>query len=611
MIGTAVLFFLALSYFRFFEIAELQTYDWRCQLRAQRPVSDQIILIDIWDDTLKNLGAWPLDRSYHADLIRILNAAGVQAIGFDILFAEPRPGDDKVIEAAREAKNVYFSEAFLNPQTEKGRFTSHQVLAPLLQDYRKTAKGVGHVNAFADPDGKRRRIFPAVFYENQPSYQLSFCIAKDILGENLNVPLDEEGFFIVNYAGKWEKTFQHYSFYDILAAAVEMNQGLKPRIDLGKLRGKICFVGLTSLGSHDTSPVPVQSVYPMVGMYANVLNNILENDFIRRLDRISNLIILFLMGGWVVFVSLRLKPRWAIAGLLSTFLLFTGLSVWLFEARGIWSDLFTPILLMSVCYAAATVSRMMGETRKRELIENELQIASEIQKSFLPSEPPTAKGLDVAVTIKPAKEVGGDLYSFVTLSDGQVGIMVGDVSGKGTPAALFMAKVVSEFKFSAREKEDPSKVLANLNASLTRESTSGLFVTLVYAIFDMRSRKLRLSSGGHLPTVWVDRHGQTGLLSVDGGMPIGLIEEVRFCALERRLEDGDCFAFYSDGINEARNQKKEEFGLETLQKILSENRHLPAADLVNKVISDLGHFTGRASQHDDMTLVIVKVSDAG
>jgi CHASE2 domain-containing sensor protein len=614
LIALPALAALALSWFRTFELYELQTYDWRCQLRGARPVSEDIVLIDIWDDTLKELGAWPFDRHYHADLLNVLASAGAKAVALDILFVEPRDGDAAVAQAAKKAANAYFVYAFLDPQQSRGTFTSEKLLAPILEEYALAAKGTGHVNAKADLDGKRRKVFPFIDFEGHRHYQLSFRIAMDLLGvkeEDLDVPLDDEGYFIVNYAGTWQETFQHYSYYDVLAAYLESMQGIPPRIDLAKFKGKICLVGLTSLGSHDTSPVPIQSIYPMVGLHANVLNSILKKDFIRRLGRLTNLLLLLVFAGWIVWMAARLKPVFALAGTVFALGSFAALVIALFLRGGIWADLFYPFALLVVLYAVSTLGRALFEIRKRELIENELKIASQIQQSFLPAALPDAKGLDLAVFMKPAKAVGGDLYHFVPLPDDKLGVMVGDVSGKGTPAALFMAKVVSEFKLYARDREDPGQVLRMLNDSISAESTGGLFVTLTYAIFDRKSKKVLFSNGGHLPMVLVRRSGESRTLEVEEGMPIGVMAGVEFSNAALDLEEGDCLALYSDGISEARNRRKDEYGIPALQARIGSACTLSASGILNASVSDISRFAGKADQHDDMTLVIVKLSSHG
>lgn len=613
------------SYCRTFELYELQTYDWRCQLRGNRTASSEIVLIDIWDDSLKALGAWPFDRSYHAELIRVLRAAGAKAIGFDMLFVESTPDDDDVAQAAREAGNVYFVYAFQAPERKGSDFVSGNMIAPLVDSYAAAGRGSGFVNTRADLDGKRRRTFPVIVHEGKQHYQLSFRLALDLLGvredqvrrsrghirlgDERTVPLDDEGYFLVNFAGLWESpNFKHYSYYDVLAAHLETVSGQKPRIDLGQFKDKVCFVGLTALGSHDTNPIPIQSVYPMVGLYANVLNNILLEDYIRRADRLVNALLTAALSLAAVWVSLRMRP---VAGLLTSLAgvtLYAAVAVVLFLWKGVWIDLFYPVLLVGVSYAVSTLGRTLAEMRKRELIEKELKIASQIQQSFLPQAVPVLRGVEVAVFFKPAKAVGGDLYTFLSLEGGKLGVMVGDVSGKGTPAALFMAKAASEFKFCARDRDEPAGVLAAFNDSISSESTGGLFVTLVYAIFDVQARSFCFSNAGHLPVVRVRLDGESDFLEAEGGLPIGVLPGASFFTTRCPLSPGDCYAFYSDGVTEARDRRKAEWGAETLKKILSAHRAEPAGRILDQAVEELRQFMGKTEQHDDITLIIVKTT---
>ena len=630
---------LALSYFRVFEPYELQAYDWRCQMRGPRPISSDIVLIDIWNDSLERIGRWPFDRKYHAALIEALNQCGAKAVLFDIIFAEPSRNevlmgngvrineDILVARYTRLAKNVYFSTTFNDPVFVKDSFVSEGYLDNVLDSYSKAAKGVGYVNVVADLDGKRRRIFPYLSFNNKNHFHLGVLAALDALGldkdkvrvepghqlklaDDFKIPLDENGCLLVNYAGKWAESFKHYSYADILAASQQVQNHEKPVIDLEELKGKICFIGQTSRGSTDSNATPLEPVYPMVGLHANVANSILKKDFIRRLDRLPNLLILAFLVFFVFLVSLRRKPLFAFRVTFLTLIFYVTIVLCCFEQWGIWIDLVYPFLLTIVVFAVSVLGRVIYEIRKRELLENELKVASQIQQSFLPPSLPQQKGLSLALYMKPAKAVGGDLYTFISLKDEKLGVMVGDVSGKGTPAALFMAKVVSEFKFSARDKTDPAQVLTSLNDSIAAESTGGLFVTLSYVIFDLNNRRLFLSNGGHLPMVVVRASGASELLNAEGGMPVGVMEGASFSDLEYAVKPGDCFALYSDGVSEARNRKKEEYSIETLQKMITDNRHLDAQSILDKTVFSLNQFMGKADQHDDITLIVAKVEES-
>ena len=618
---------LLLSYARVFERYELQTYDWRFSLRGERPYSDDIVLIDISDDTLATLGRWPFDREYHAALIQVLSEYKAKALVFDVEFVEPHNQDDKVIQATKAAKNVYFAFGFSSPiPMPHGKFFSKKIEAKLLPAYEEAARGAGFVNAWPDVDGKRRRVMPVIDHWGKNYYQLSFRVLMDVLGarpedtvfkpgryfqfsKDLRVPLDENGCFLINYAGLWEKSFQHYSYVDILSSYGSVLSGEKPIVDLNKLHGKICFVGLTAQGTHDSNPNPLQTVYPGVGTYANIVNTVLQKDFIRRLDRRSNLLLLIFIALCTAWVSFYKKPYISFLYTLATLTIFMTLVINLFIYAGIWVDLFYPVTVIILVYGAGTLTRIIREAQKRELMESELKIASQIQQSFLPPALPTQKGMQVAVYMKPAKAVGGDLYAFVPLPDNKIGIMVGDVSGKGTPAALFMGKVVSEFKFSARDRTNPAEVLSKLNDSIASESTGGLFVTLTYAIFDMKNKKVVMSNGGHLPVVVARPGKRSELLTAESGMPIGVMEGAEFANYECPIQAGEYYAFYSDGISEARNRKKEEYDVAQLQRVLLEHWGKPAQAVLDNTIQDIGRFTGKAEQHDDMTLILVQTTN--
>ncbi len=612
---------LAAAYFRVFDVYELQSYDWRCMLRGPRPVSDKVVLIDIWDDALETFGAWPFNRGFHAELIKTLHKYGVKAVAFDVLFVEPREGDDSVIAAAKAADNVYFVSGFGGAKrtARKGEFAVTDVVAPSLPSYAAVARGEGHVSGTADADGKLRRVVPTFIYKNkdiEKRYdQVALAIAKKEFSIDLSkLPLDDDGYFIVSYSGtwakspRWNKPFTHYSYLDVLAADQQTLAGEKPRLDLSKLKDTVCFVGLTSIGSHDTKAIPIESVYPMVGMHANILNDVLMHDYIYRLNRFWNTLILALLTALIIFICRRFKPLQALGAALGVLAAYVALVTVLFVVWGVWIDMYFPFVMSIAIYAVATLAQAIMELQKREVIEKELKIASQIQQSFLPETVPTHPNFSIAVFMKPAKAVGGDLYGFLPLADEKLGVMVGDVSGKGTPAALFMAKTVSEFKFSARDKSDPSVVLSGVNDSIASESTGGLFVTMSYLVFDPKTRWMRLSNGGHLPAVYADASGQSTLLQAEEGMPIGVMPGIPFANYQQEIKSGDIFAIYSDGVSEARNRRKDEFGVEALQKVIVANRDKTSQGILDAAVAELTRFMGKADQHDDITLIIIKAT---
>lgn len=617
-------FILALSYFQVFEHFELRTYDSRFQLRGVRPFSTDIVFIDIWDDTLEALGQWPIGREYHAGMIEILSKSGARSVVFDIEFVEPNDKDALMVSAAKKARNVFFAFGFKEAKLFPTGNVADSIQAKLLKSYEEVAKGEGFVNTSVDRDGKWRRMMPVIHYKGNIYYQLAIRAAMDYLGVDpegvvykpfeyielkpgYRIPLDAQDCLPISYAGTWKEAFRHYSYKDILVSYAQVMSGEKPLVDLKHLRGKICLIGLTAQGTHDMKPTPLEPIYPGVGLYASVISSIITQDYIHRLGRFWNMMILLVLGLFLARVAFYKKPltsfTYAVA-LISIFILTT---VNIFLYYGLWIDLFYPTFVLVGVYIFGTLTRIISEMRKRELMESELKIASQIQKSFLPAAPPEVKGLSLSVFMQPAKHVGGDLYAFIKLPDDKIGVMLGDVSGKGTPAALFMGKVVSEFKFSARDRVDPSEVLTNLNNSISAESTGGLFVTLAYAVFDLKNMKMILSNGGHLPLVTTYADKRTELITCESGMPIGVMEGVPFANIEVPIAPGQSFALYSDGISEARNRKKDEFGVEELQKVMLENHKKTSQEILDQSVEKVKLFAGKAEQHDDMTMIVVQV----
>lgn len=605
-----------LSWSRAFELYELQTYDWRCRLRGDRPVCDRIALIEIGDDSLQKIGQWPFSRDFHGALIDALRYA--DAVIFDVIFVEPTENDEYMAAMTQDAGNVYYSIVFDTPVRKPGRYETTGTIGPLLPSLAENARDIGFVNALPDPDGKRRRVIPFLIYDKHaflatglgplPSllgfdkHRVRLTASSLELSDDWTIPL-VDGAMMVTYAGPWERTFRHYSYVDVIKQYTK-----DKRAFVKEFSGKICFVGFTATASHDANATPLEPVYPNVGMHANILNSVLQRDFIRRPDRWLNLSILALLSALILWICQSRRPLAALRQSLVALLGFSAIVIFVFCRFGIWLDFFYPLVVGVGVFSGTLALRALREMRKREFIESELKIAAQIQRSFLPSDAPKLEGLEVAVHMQPAKTIGGDLYAFVPLGEGRLGIMIGDVSGKGTPAALFMAKAVSEFKIYAPGKARPSEALAAFNRSIAAESTGGLFVTLTYAIFDLGRRTVLLASGGHLPTVRVGSTGACEQLVPPDGMPVGISDEVVFSDCERSLEAGDCYAFFSDGVTEARNRKEAEYGLEALERKITDDRARSASEIVKSCVAHIAHFSARAEQHDDLTLIVAKIS---
>ena len=247
----------------------------------------------------------------------------------------------------------------------------------------------------------------------------------------------------------------------------------------------------------------------------------------------------------------------------------------------------------------------VAQARERERIEQELQVARRIQQASLPKEVPELEGWEITPYYQPAREVGGDFYDFFELQDGWVGVVVGDATGKGVPAALVMASTRSMLRALAQASNSPAEVLRRVNDALVTDIPTNMFVTCFYAILDPESATLSYANAGHdLP--YLHRNGNAEELRARG-MPLGLMPGMGYEEKEITLEAGEATLFYSDGLVEAHDPEGEMFGFPRLSALVAE--HGKENSLEETLLEELYAFVGEGwEQEDDITLLTLRRS---
>jgi len=249
--------------------------------------------------------------------------------------------------------------------------------------------------------------------------------------------------------------------------------------------------------------------------------------------------------------------------------------------------------------------RLEQVMRERERVEQELQVARSIQQASLPNDVPTLEGWEIVHHYQPAREVGGDFYDFLELSNGHLGLLVGDATSKGVPAALVMASTRSMLRAVARASEySPGEVLSRVNDSLVTDIPPNMFVTCFYAILDPENGSLRYANAGHdLP--YLHRNGDAEELRARG-MPLGLMPSMDYEEKEIALDAGEAALFYSDGLVEAHDPKGEMFGFPRLRALVAEHADKERS-LEETLLEELYAFVGDGwEQEDDITLLTLR-----
>jgi sigma-B regulation protein RsbU (phosphoserine phosphatase) len=267
-----------------------------------------------------------------------------------------------------------------------------------------------------------------------------------------------------------------------------------------------------------------------------------------------------------------------------------------------------------------SIENLLQTAAEKKRLEEELRIARQIQMSLLPRGPLEMPGLSVTALCVPAREVGGDYYDFFTLGHDRIGVLIADVSGKGTSAALYMAELKGLVLSLSQIYQSPRQLLLEVNRIISENLDSRSFITMTYAVLDLGKGVMTYARAGHTPLIYLAGPGaadRDARILVPNGMVLGLRIEGAAEKFEELLEEdqvtlsnGDVIVLYTDGITEAMNDANDLFGDQRLSRIIEEHGHLESGELRERILREIEAFVGGADQHDDMTMILIKIERA-
>jgi sigma-B regulation protein RsbU (phosphoserine phosphatase) len=265
-----------------------------------------------------------------------------------------------------------------------------------------------------------------------------------------------------------------------------------------------------------------------------------------------------------------------------------------------------------------SIEGLLQTAAEKKRLEEELRIARVIQMSLLPRGPLDVPGLGITALCVPAREVGGDYYDFFRLSGERLGVLIADVSGKGTSAALYMAELKGLVLALSQRYDSPRDLLIETNRLISEHLDSRSFITMTYAVINVQRSVMTFCRAGHTPLIFLP--GPTPPLAqvlTPNGMVVGLCIDGAAAKFEELLEEqtvdlsaGDVIVLYTDGITEAMNVDSDLFGEARLSRIVEEHGHLDSGELRERILREIEAFVGMADQHDDMTMILLKVDRA-
>ena len=636
------------------------------------------VIVAVDEQSLAELGQWPWPRSVLARLIDVIASHEPAAIGVDLLLPEPDrlspaaladrlqindpalraklaalPDNDALLAAAIGRAPVVLGMAGTPERSTSTvraapvRVTGGSVLhlrqfdgvQTSLEQFERAAPGHGLLSA--DPVGAVIRRMPLLA-------SVGDTLTPGLALEMLRIAAGQSSFLVQAESGAVRRAgipgflvpadhdgavWVHFSPRDA-RRYVRVIDVLNGKLDPGVLKSKLVLVGITGLGLIDLQTVATGERMPGVEVHAQLLENMFESRMLLRprWAEGAETGVLILAGALLVWAVPVLRQRRSLA---LAVLLLAGIgagSFALYRYRLLLFDGATPALHLLVLFGALLALTLAETTRRQKLLEaevqrqreeaarvtGELEAARRIQTGILPRAEGMAAELriDIAARMTPAREVGGDLYDFFMLDQDRLFFLIGDVSGKGLPASIFMAVSKALWKSGvlragedSPQKQDIGALMTAANREISRENAEMLFVTLFAGIIDLRTGEMAYCNAGHDNPAVIGVLGGVETHLADGdGPPLCVVDDFEYAGAARRLKPGEALLLVTDGVTEALDLAGELYGGERLQAIAQRpaNGERTAAALLEEVTDDVATFTGPAEAADDLTVLVLR-----
>lgn len=620
------------------------------------------VIVAIDEASLAKYGQWPWPRSELARLVNAIGALKPAAIGIDMLFPEPdRHGgngtapegttnDLLFATALRDNRAVLAIAGTVAEGTNPGgsfppvriEGSDPLLLTPLLPQFRsvirstpvldRAAAGHGVISADAQ-DGITRNIPLAVAVQDAIAPTLALEMIRVAAAEaavrvrantdgllsigtgDIAVPVDAGGRAWIRYSRHDPERF---------VSAVDVIEG---RVDPARINSKLVLVGLTGLALVDYPATPLDSSVPGTEIHAQLIENIFDGEHLTRprWARTAELLALALCGALFVLLTPMVRPWMALTGAVAIIAALAGIGAGAFRLGGVLLDVASPAVALMLVFMITMAGKLIETERQRRRLREtlqaereaaarlagELEAARRVQTGLLPDPAlllAAEKRCDIAAWMAPAREVGGDLYDFFKPSADRLSFMVGDVSGKGLPASLFMAISKALCKSAAlRNGGSTARILTESNAEIARDNPEAMFVTAVLCSLDLQIGALQYANAGHDAPLLIDSRGRLTRLDQAGGPPLCMIDDHVYPDAAHALAAGDTVLLYTDGVTEAMDSDNRLYGRERLCRVLET---LPAgatcADIIAAVREDLKRFGAVERLADDITLLALR-----
>ena len=386
--------------------------------------------------------------------------------------------------------------------------------------------------------------------------------------------------------------------------------------------GKVVFIGLSELveteqddGFYTVFSQPNGIDLSGVEIAATAFANLVDDTPVQPIGLKSHILLVFFWGILLGIVCRISSIKFGALNAIGLSVLYLFGTVYIFKTKDIWYPVVIPLFFQTPMAFMGAVGiehfRLFKEVLSKLRMERDLSVARDVQMSMLPSSCPEVSGYQIAVSSTPAREVSGDFFDFIDIDADKMGFVIADVTGKSVSGALVMTASKSVFRLLSEDQLTVAEIMKRANLQIKKDITraKGMFVALLYAVLNKEDRSLSLCSAGQTqPILLSAKTGEATLIETEGdAFPLGIIDDADYQETQLQLDSGDLIVFYTDGVVEAMNKKEKMYGFERFIEVIKKNKGLDANAFLEKLIDDINNFVGKAEQHDDLTIVLIKV----
>jgi adenylate cyclase len=629
------------------------SYDAYQSLFIEKSNFDEVVIIDIDEKSIGEIGQFPWRRDIFADLIQKLNQYGVSVITFDVFFSEedkqnPKKileefnikndtvfdSDQKLLESIQSSNvilpvlgdiSMYNKDNSSKPKTNiisKGSDPSDYVYRfknkiTSLEKFNNAAKGVGTISYLDSPDGVLRSLPIFLKIENDIWPALSLETLRVLHGhKSILINSDETGINLIKtrkYQIKPDpNAIVHINFKEFdkenYIPAVDV---LNLKINENKLKNKIAIIGSSAQGIFDFVKIPNGNVIPGVETHAHLIENIINNDFIIKntYTTIAENLLLIISLILALIIPNKILPRFSIVFFAGLVFILLSSSIIAYQFN-YFVDVLYIILSSSLLFLTTLYFRYLKENeialdneKKQIILKQEREIAGEVQKKLFPAVFEDSK-LIYAKNI-PARDVSGDYYDYIRINDNEIYFTLADVSGKGIKAGILMANASSVFRSLAKLEKPVSTISRYVNNQVSDSSYQGMFITAVIGKINIQKKEIEYINHGHEPIMIFDKDYNFEYIK-SSLPPLGIMkfnDDSFFKTSIKNIKD-KTLLIYTDGVTEGYLKNDEELGAKGFENLIKDNKFYNSKDIIDKVCEILDN---RSKLRDDITCLGINI----